>query len=94
MTFETSAAPSIPNMSPTEWQSRVDLAAAHRIAHASGWSQLIYNHFTLRVANDSEHFLIKPNDLLFEEVTASSLLKLNMEVDKQVRKRQRKPKCT
>ncbi len=65
-----------PNMSCEEWQARVDLAAAHRIGAASGWSQLIYNHFTLRVPDTPEHFLIKPNDLMFEEVTASSLIKL------------------
>ncbi len=68
----------IPNMSREEWQARVDLAAAHRIGAASGWSQLIYNHFTLRVPDTPEHFLIKPNDLMFEEVTASSLIKLDL----------------
>lgn len=68
----------IPNISPEEWQARIDLAAAHRIGAASGWSQLIYNHFTLRVPDAPGHFLIKPNDLMFEEVTASSLIKLDL----------------
>ena len=69
----------IPNMSVAEWQARVDLAAAHRIADANGWSQLIYNHLTLRVPDAPGHFLIKPNDLMFEEVTASTLVKLDLE---------------
>jgi ribulose-5-phosphate 4-epimerase/fuculose-1-phosphate aldolase len=62
-----------------EWTARVDLAAAHRIADAFGWSQIIYNHFTVRVPGEPEHFLIKPNDLMFNEVTASSLVKLDMQ---------------
>ena len=69
----------IVNMSAAERQARVDLAAAHRIAGALGWTQLIYNHFTLRVPDSPRHFLIKPNDLMFEEVTASSLIKLDLD---------------
>ena len=67
------------NMSAEEWQARVDLAAAHRIAGALDWTHLIYNHFTLRVPDAPRHFLIKPNDLMFEEVTASSLIKLDLD---------------
>ena len=69
----------VSNMSAEEWQARVDLAAAHRIAGALGWTHLIYNHFTLRVPDSPRHFLIKPNDLMFEEVTASSLIKLDLD---------------
>ena len=66
-------------MSAEEWQARIDLAAGHRIADASGWSQLIYNHLTLRVPDTPSHFLIKPNDLMFEEVTASCLVKVDLD---------------
>jgi len=68
-----------PNMSTAEWQTRLDLAAAHRYAAIKGWGQLIFNHFTMRVPGEPNHFLIKPHDLLFEEVTASSLLKLDLD---------------
>jgi ribulose-5-phosphate 4-epimerase/fuculose-1-phosphate aldolase len=64
---------------PAEWQARVDLAAAYRHAQYAGWNDSIFNHITLRVPGEPDHFLIKPHELLFEEVTASSLLKLDME---------------
>ena len=64
---------------PAEWRARVDLAAAYRWAQHAGWNDLIFNHITLRVPGEPDHFLIKPHELLFEEVTASSLLKLDME---------------
>lgn len=63
---------------PAEWQARVDLAAAYRYAQYAGWNNSIYNHITLRVPGEPEYFLLKPHELLFEEVTASSLLKLDM----------------
>lgn len=64
---------------PAEWQARVDLAAAYRYAQYAGWNDGIFNHITLRVPGEPDHFLLKPHELLFEEVTASSLLKLDME---------------
>jgi len=64
---------------PAEWAARIDLAAAYRYAQHAGWNDLIFNHITLRVPGESDHFLIKPHELLFEEVTATSLLKLDME---------------
>ncbi len=64
---------------PAEWAARVDLAAAYRWAQHAGWNDLIFNHITLRVPGEPDFFLIKPHELLFEEVTASSLLKLDME---------------
>jgi ribulose-5-phosphate 4-epimerase/fuculose-1-phosphate aldolase len=67
------------NIPPAEWAARVDLAAAYRFAQYSGWNDGIFNHITLRVPGESDYFLIKPHELLFEEVTASSLLKLDME---------------
>lgn len=64
---------------PAEWAARVDLAAAYRYAQHAGWNDLIFNHITLRVPDEPDHFLIKPHELLFEEVKASSLLKLDLE---------------
>jgi len=62
-----------------EWAARIDLAAAHRIAHEFGWTQLIYNHFTARVPGHPEHFLVKPHQMMFAEVTASSLIKVDLD---------------
>ena len=69
----------VPNVSAKEWQARTDLAAAHRVAGALGWTQANHNHFTLRVPDAPRHFLIKPNDMMFEEVSASSLIKLDLD---------------
>ena len=62
-----------------EWNARVDLAAAYRICAAYGWNNFIYNHVTMRVPGEPKHFLLKPNDLMFEEVTASTLIKLDLD---------------
>ena len=62
-----------------EWSARVELAAAHRLVSLFGWTNLIYNHVTLRVPGEPQHFLLKPHTLLFEEVTASSLVKLDLD---------------
>ncbi len=67
------------SMPPAEWAARVDLAAAYRHAQYAGWNDSIFNHITLRVPDEPGHFLIKPHEILFEEVTASNLLKLDME---------------
>ena len=64
--------------STAEQQARLDLAAAHRLAGLYGWTHLIYNHFTLRVPGEPQHFLVKPHNERFEEVTASSLIKVDM----------------
>ncbi|XP_031753502.1 alpha-adducin isoform X16 [Xenopus tropicalis] len=58
---------------------RCKLAAFHRLADLFGWSQLIYNHITVRVNSEQEHFLIVPFGLLYSEVTASSLIKVNLQ---------------
>ena len=65
-----------PDCSPAEWSARVDLAAGHRLVGHYGWSNLIYNHFVMRVPDSPREMLVKPNDLMFEEVTASSLVKV------------------
>ncbi|XP_028272934.1 alpha-adducin isoform X15 [Parambassis ranga] len=58
---------------------RCKLAAFYRLADLFGWSELIYNHLTVRVNSDKEHFLIVPFGLLYSEVTASSLVKINLQ---------------
>ncbi|XP_062069245.1 alpha-adducin isoform X3 [Lepus europaeus] len=60
---------------------RCKLAAFYRLADLFGWSQLIYNHITTRVNAEQEHFLIVPFGLLYSEVTASSLVKVNLQGD-------------
>lgn len=66
-------------VSAAEWEARVELAAAHRFAEYSGWTDLIFNHFTLRVPAEPNCFLVKQHELMFEEVTASNLLKVRMD---------------
>jgi ribulose-5-phosphate 4-epimerase/fuculose-1-phosphate aldolase len=59
-----------------EQQLRVQLAAAYRVADHLGWSELIYTHISVRVPGPEHHFLINPYGLSFDEVTASSLVKV------------------
>ena len=73
-----------PNRNPlgvsgAEWDARCELAAAFRIAHSLGWSDFLGTHFSLRVPGTEDQFLINPYGLLFDEVTASSLLKVDMD---------------
>merc|ERR1719187_357006 len=58
---------------------RCKLAAVYRLIQLQGWTQGIYNHVTARVSQDTEHFLLNPFGLLYNEVTASSLVKVNMQ---------------
>uniref|UniRef100_T1ISN9 Class II aldolase/adducin N-terminal domain-containing protein n=1 Tax=Strigamia maritima TaxID=126957 RepID=T1ISN9_STRMM len=58
---------------------RCKLASAFRLIDLFGWSQGIYNHVTVRVSQDQEHFLINPFGMLYHEVTASSLVKIDMQ---------------
>lgn len=67
------------NVSPEEWQARVDLAAAYRLVDLYGMSDLIANHISVRVPGESDAFLINAYGLLYEEITASSLLKIDHE---------------
>ena len=64
-------------VSSAEWQLRVDLAACYRLVAAYGWTDLIYTHISARVPGPEHHFLINPYGLLFEEITASSLVKVD-----------------
>ena len=73
----TERAPRPPaDMRPDEWQTRVDLAAAYRLAAIYGWTDLNNTHFSARIPG-TEHFLLNPFGMLFDEITASSLIKLN-----------------
>ncbi|CAE7605262.1 Add1 [Symbiodinium natans] len=70
--------------SPVEWEARCKLAVAYRLAAHYGWDQLVFNHITLKVPesdllSDGPHFLINPFGLRFDEVTASSLLKVDLD---------------
>jgi ribulose-5-phosphate 4-epimerase/fuculose-1-phosphate aldolase len=62
-----------------EWAARVQLAAAYRIFDHLGWTELIYNHISLRVPGPHKHFLINPFGLHYREVTASNLVKVDVE---------------
>jgi ribulose-5-phosphate 4-epimerase/fuculose-1-phosphate aldolase len=66
-------------MSPAEWHARVDLAACYRLVHHFGWTDLIYNHITLNVPEQPGVFLTNPFGLSYEEVTASSLVKIDLD---------------
>jgi ribulose-5-phosphate 4-epimerase/fuculose-1-phosphate aldolase len=68
-------------ISQAEWQARVDLAAVYRLLAHYGWDDVIYNHSSMRVPGEPRHFLMKQHDLLYTEVTASNLVKVNMDED-------------
>lgn len=65
-------------VSAEEWQVRVDLAACYRLVAHQGWDDLVFTHLTARVPGPEHHFLINPYGMLFEEVTASSLVKVDL----------------
>ena len=65
-------------VSEAEWKVRVDLAAAYRLVAHYGWDDLIFTHLSARVPGPEHHFLLNPYNLMFEEVTASSLVKVDM----------------
>ena len=69
------------SVSPEEWQARVDLAAAYRLAHLHHWADSIFNHISVRVPGEPHMFLIKAHELLYNEVTASNLVKVDMRND-------------
>ena len=64
--------------SPAEWEARVQLAAAYRIFDLLGWTELIYNHISLRVPDEEAHYLINPFGLHYSEVCASNLVKVDL----------------
>ncbi|GAB3552711.1 class II aldolase/adducin family protein [Noviherbaspirillum agri] len=69
-------------VSPEEWQTRVDLAACYRLVADFGWSDLIYTHITARVPGTEDQFLINPYGMTFDEITASSLVKIDLQGNK------------
>jgi len=70
------------HVSPEEWQLRVDLAAAYRLVALYGWSDLIFTHISARLPGPDHHFLINPYGLMFDEITASSLVKVDQDCNK------------
>jgi ribulose-5-phosphate 4-epimerase/fuculose-1-phosphate aldolase len=66
-------------ISPEEWAVRVDLAACYRLIHHFGWCDQIYNHITARVPGTEDQFLINPFGLGYDEVTASTLVKVDLD---------------
>src|SRR6266550_196894 len=71
-------------VSTEEWQARVDLAAAYRLVALYGWDDLIFTHISTRVPGPEHHFLLNPYGMMFEEVTASSLVKIDLQGNKVV----------
>jgi hypothetical protein len=69
-------------MSAEEWQTRLDLAACYHLVDLFGWSDLVNTRITARVPGQHDHFLINPYGLLFDEITASSLVKIDAEGNK------------
>jgi len=74
-------------VSPEEWQLRVDLAACYRMVAAYGWSDLVFTHISAKLPSSlcgpgEHHFLINPYGLMFDEITASSLVKVDQHCNK------------
>src|ERR1043166_8286529 len=83
-----SAAPKLAGIrdqiSAEEWQPRVELAAAYRLVALYGWDHLIFTHISSRVPGPEHYFLLNPYGMMFDEVTASSLVKIDLEGNKVV----------
>ncbi|WP_339900571.1 class II aldolase/adducin family protein [Paraglaciecola polaris] len=69
-------------VSEQEWKTRVDLAAAYRMVAHYGWDDLVFTHISARVPGPEHHFLINPYGMMFDEVTASSLVKVDLQGNK------------
>ena len=65
-------------MTDAEWNQRVNLAAAYRLVAKFGWDDLIFTHISARVPGPEHHFLINPYGATFDEITASSLVKVDL----------------
>ncbi|HZF78154.1 MAG TPA: class II aldolase/adducin family protein [Rubrivivax sp.] len=70
-------------VSQEEWALRVDLAACYRLIALYGWSDLVFTHVSARVPGPEHHFLINPYGLMFDEITASSLVKVDQQCNQQ-----------
>ena len=69
----------IRDISKTEWQTRVDLAACFRLVDMYGWSDMLATHLSARIPGTDDHFLINPVGMMFDEMTASSLVKVDID---------------
>ena len=69
-------------VSAEEWQTRVDLAACYRAVAMMGWDDLVFTHITAKIPGVDNQFLINPYGLMFEEMTASSLVKIDLQGNK------------
>jgi ribulose-5-phosphate 4-epimerase/fuculose-1-phosphate aldolase len=69
-------------VSAAEWEARVNLAAAYRLVALYGWDDLVFTHISCRIAGPEHHFLINPYGMMFEEITASSLVKIDLQGNK------------
>ena len=69
-------------VTPEEWEQRVALAAAYRMVAYFRWDDLIFTHLSARVPGPDHHFLINPYGMTFDEITASSLVKVDLDVNK------------
>ena len=67
------------SVSPQEWQTRVDLAACYRLVHHYRMDDLVYNHISARVPGEEGHFLINAYGMTYDEITASSLVKIDFD---------------
>lgn len=67
------------SVSEAEWQTRVDLAACYRLMPLFGMSDLVYNHITARIPGPQERLLINPYGFMYEEITASSLVTIDLD---------------
>ncbi len=71
--------PSVQNkVSNEEWQTRIDLAACYRLVALYGWTDLVFTHITAKIPGVENQFLINPYGMLFDEITASSLVKIDL----------------
>ena len=67
------------DVSPAEWEARVNLAATYRLTALFGWDDLVFTHISARVPGPEHHFLINPYGMMFDEITASSLVKVDLD---------------
>src|ERR671934_310806 len=83
MTVSALSVPSLRGeVSPEEWSARVDLAAAYRLVSLYKWEDLVFTHISLRVPGTEDQFLINPYGVFFDEISASSLVKIDLEGNK------------
>jgi ribulose-5-phosphate 4-epimerase/fuculose-1-phosphate aldolase len=81
--MDTLTIPSVQHkVSAEEWQTRVDLAACYRLVAQYGWADLVFTHITAKIPGTDNQFLINPYGMMFDEITASSLVKIDLDGNK------------